>query len=240
MSVASRVEEQEVCHNGGGNVLGKTTCHVIEERIGGAVSGSTSMESFVLSSTGTELGETFSHLTLCSHESCLSVKVSDKGLISTRSDTLNGSNNLQLAGTLVDGKDTSITIEAFARIFLHEAGTTMNLDTIVSALISELRSGHLHQRSEDVGGASSLLAGASEVDPTSSLIHEGTSTFKASSHASDEILNGYEVADCMSELFAGSCINLSFAESSFAKTDGLSTHTKASTIHQRHYIFDKT
>ena len=77
--------------------------------------------------------------------------VAQGGGIRTVGDVADGGYRLQLCSTFVDAGDTCIAINALTGIFQHEAGTAVNLDTVVSILVGVFGVHTFCQRCEGIG-----------------------------------------------------------------------------------------
>ena len=165
--------------------------------------------------------------------------------------------DLELSSTLVDRSDASVAIDSFASVILHESGAAMDLDSVVSILVAELRRETLGEWSESVGEFGeflSLLAFLDRefaflgdivvdfinVDISRASVEESTSSVEFSLHHREDLGHGGELDDWFTELATLLGISESFAVGGFAESDALSGDAESSAIHEGHDILDKT
>ena len=177
--------------------------------------------------------------------------------VGTVSDVTYSSNNLQLCCTLIDREDTCITVQTLTLILHDETRTTVDRDRIVSCLVSILRVDTLCQWCESISKTSvllhllTLLRGELlvtcdifqclvDINIACSLIQERTTSIEFRLHTREHIVDSWEVDNLLTELCTILSVSQSLVVSLLLKPDRLCCDTKASTIHQCHYIFNKT
>ena len=238
---AEGVEEEEVGHDDVGEHLGEGAGGMFKADACGALGGDQFIEMAVAFGSLLEDGlETANLVGEAFGGRDFGIVSLDLFEVSARGDTLHGGDDLELAGTLIDGEDAGVAVEAFAGIFLHEATATVDLDAVVGTTVGELAGVEFDERGEDVGDTGGRLRASGEVDITSRLIHEATGTIGAGPHLAEEILDSDELVDGVTELLAGGGVSLSLAAGTLTESNRLGADAKACTIHKRHDILDKT
>ena len=133
----------------------------------------------------------------------------------------------------------------------------MDRDRIVSCLVSILRVDTLCQWCESISKTSvllhllTLLRGELlvtcdifqclvDINIACSLIQERTTSIEFRLHTREHIVDSWEVDNLLTELCTILSVSQSLVVSLLLKPDRLCCDTKASTIHQCHYIFNKT
>ena len=133
----------------------------------------------------------------------------------------------------------------------------MNLDTVVSILISVFRVHTFGKRSEAVcqfgvfllfqtffrsqfAFAGDVIQCFVDVYVAGCLIKQCTSGIQFSFHNGQHVVYGRELDNCFSELLAVFGIRQSFVVSSLAQSYRLCGDTQTGTVHQGHYVFDQT
>src|SRR5665648_965533 len=71
--------------------------------------------------------------------------------VSAGCNPANCSNNLQLGGSFINGSNTGIAVNTFNRVIFHKSGPSVNLNGIVSQLITEFARDTFTHWSEQIG-----------------------------------------------------------------------------------------
>ena len=133
----------------------------------------------------------------------------------------------------------------------------MDRDRVVGSLVSILRVDTLCQWCKGISKASVLLhlltllrgellvtcdifQSLVDIDVAGSLIQERTTSIEFCLHTREHIVDSWEVDNLLAELCTILSISQALVVSLLLKTNRLCSDTKASTIHQCHYVLDKT
>ena len=164
--------------------------------------------------------------------------------------------HLQLRGTLIDGENARVAIQALALIFHDEARPSVDRDGVVGILVGIFRVHSLGQRRESIGHAliflhllaflrgegafaGNILQCLVNVDVTCRLIKQRAACIQLGLHARNHIIHRRERDNLLAELSTFLGIVETLAIGFLLHAHALCRYTQTGTIHQRHHIFDE-
>ena len=173
-------------------------------------------------------------------------------------DVADGGVELDLSGALVDGGDAGVAVEAFHLVVAHVAAAAEDLEGVVADLVAHL-GGVVFDEGGEGGGEALEVAALSEqllsaghllefagllefldevehVDDLGGLVGEQSAGLDLHVHIAEHLADGGEVADGLSELFAGGGVFERLLQRRLGDADALGGDAEPGAVHQRHHV----